>query len=341
MGKAAGWLVAAVMLVAAIGAFFWGLGQKRLADDLDARLAAANQASAAMKKTVDEMGARVDEAAREVRDLEARVEKVQQADAAAAAVSPPAEGAQGAEALKAMMQALQKPPEEGAAGAKGNPFAAMFSGEQGKNMARMSAQMSIPTMYGGLFKELNLPPETEAEVREMMIDSLSEQVTQGFDAMNAKGDPEEMRKNMEAQGKKLRDQLATVLTADELAVFDEYEANKERRMLESGIDVQLSMFAQGLTEENRTAFRDVIVEEMTAQGGWMNNPEVYANPGGAIDRQIAAFHAARDRMAPTLDAGQAAEVEAFVRQMDNVMNAQRQFVETMMNRGAEEGKKPE
>ena len=124
-------------------------------------------------------------------------------------------------------------------------------------------------------------------------------------------------------------------------MFDEYEANKERRMLESGIDVQLSMFAQGLTEENRTAFRDVIVEEMTAQGGWVNNPEVYANPGGAIDRQIAAFHAARDRMAPTLDAGQAAEVEAFVRQMDNVMNAQRQFVETMMNRGAEEGKKPE
>jgi hypothetical protein len=237
----------------------------------------------------------------------------------------------------------QSSPSEGEAGSE-NPLAdmlSMFSGEEGKNMARMSAQFSVPAMYGELFKELNLPPETEAQVREILIDSMAEQVSQGFDAMNGKADSEEMRKNMEAHGQKLRAELATVLTADELAVFDEYEANKEQRMLESSIDVQLTMFAKGLTEENRTLLRDVIVEEMTAQGTWMNNPESYANPGGAIDRQITAFRTARDRVVPALPEDQAAHVDAFIEQMEGMMDTQRQVVEMFMNQNTEQPQTPE
>jgi len=232
MVKAAGWIIAAVMLVATIGALLWGLGQKRLAGELEVSLTKATENNATLRQTLDEMGRRVDTATQEIRDLEARVEKLQTAEHAEA----PSEEAEANEALKTMMQALQQSsPSEGEAGSE-NPLAdmlSMFSGEEGKNMARMSAQFSVPAMYGELFKELNLPPETEAQVREILIDSMAEQVSQGFDAMNGKADSEEMRKNMEAHGQKLRAELATVLTADELAVFDEYEANKEQRMLES------------------------------------------------------------------------------------------------------------
>lgn len=330
MGKAGGWLSAGVLFVAAMGAFMWGVGQKRLADDLNTRLAAANKNSALLEQNLAEMGARVDAATREVQDLESRVEAMPQMDPGEAAAARPSETGQNNEAMEAMLRAFQEQPE--AQGGGENPLAAMFSGEQGKNLARMSAQTTVPAMYGALFTELNLPAEAEAKVRDMLVDAIAEQVTQGMDAMNKKGDPEAMRQNMEARGQKLRAELATVLTADELAVFDEYEANKERRMLESGIEVQLTMFASGLTEENRTMFRDVIVEELTAQGQWVDNPDVYANPGGAIDRQMEAFRAARDRVAPVLDAGQAAHADAFVHQMETMMNAQREFLENLMNR---------
>ncbi|MFO7974560.1 MAG: hypothetical protein R6V12_07995, partial [Candidatus Hydrogenedentota bacterium] len=287
-----------------------------------------------LRQTLDKMGARVDEATQEIRDLETRVEKLQIAEHP----EVPAKDAETGEALKAMMQALQESSESEGEAAPKNPLegmVSMFSGEEGKNMARMSAQFSVPTMYGDLFKELNLPPETEAQVREILIDSMAEQISQNFDAMNNEADPEEMRKNMEAHGQKLRDELATVLTANELAIFDEYETNKERRMLESGIDVQLTMFANGLTEENRTMFRDVIVEEMTAEGHSMTSPENYANPGAAIDRQITAFRTARDRVAPVITEDQLAHVDSFVQQMENMMSAQREFVESFMSRDPE------
>lgn len=243
MTKAAGWLVAAVMLVAAAGAFVWGLGQKRLADALETRLTQVTENNAALKNTLDEMGTRVDQATQEIQDLEARVAKLQVA--ADETASPEEE--QPSEALKTMM---------------------------------------------------------------------------------------------EAHGRKLRADLATVLTADELAVFDDYEANKERRMLESGLDVQLTMFAKGLTEENRDMFRDVIIEEMTAQGYSTNNPENYTNPGGAIERQMTAFQTARDRVVPVLPEDQAAHVDAFIRQMENMMSAQQEMLDMFMNSGDEEEETP-
>lgn len=336
MTKAAGWLIAAVMLVAAAGAFVWGIGQKRLADALETRLAQVTENNAALKNTLDEMGARVNQATQEIQDLEARVAKLQVAEDEAT----PAEEEQPGDALKTMMEALKTSAgsEEGAS--TKNPLAAMFSGKQGKEMARMSAQFTVPTLYGGLFKELNLPPETEARVREILVDSITEQVSLSFDAMNKKSDPEEMRKNMEAHGQRLRADLATVLTADELAVFDDYEANKERRMLESGLDVQLTMFAKGLTEENRDMFRDVIIEEMTAQGYSTNNPENYTNPGGAIERQMTAFQTARDRVVPVLPEDQAAHVDAFIQQMEGMMSAQQEMLDMFMNSGDEEEETP-
>jgi len=90
-----------------------------------------------------------------------------------------------------------------------------------------------------------------------------------------------------------------------------------------------------------TLLRDVIVEEMTAQGTWMNNPESYANPGGAIDRQITAFRTARDRVVPALPEDQAAHVDAFIEQMEGMMDTQRQVVEMFMNQNTEQPQTPE
>jgi hypothetical protein len=339
MAKAAGWLVAALVLVAAIGALMWGLGQQRLATDLQAQLNTAQQNNAALKETLSEMGERVDEATQEIAALEERVENLAPAveDETAALLAP--DGEAGA-ALQAFMKSLQGSAKENE-DITDNPIMAMFSGEKGKDMARMSAQFSVPAMYGRLFKQLNLPPETEARVREILVDSMANQVAASFDAMNNKADPEEIRKNMEAHGQKLRDELATVLTEEELAVFDEYEANKGRRMLESSLDMQLSMFAGGLTEENQTMFRDVIVEEMLAEGVGIDDPENYTNPGSVMDRQAAAFQRARDRVVPVVDEGQAAHIDAFVQQMAGMMETQRQFIESFMGSNDAQEETPE
>lgn len=325
MGKAGGWIAAAILLLAAIGAVYWGAVQRRRAEETEARLAAA--ADVAVKQALAEEQARNAQAPSDSPALEKRTEET----AAGVAETPSTDNAA---VLKAMMEALQTVQE--GEDDQMNPFAAMFSGEQGKSMARMSAQMSLPMMYGGLFSELNLPPETESRVREILIDSIAEQISMGFDAMNGDADPGELQKSMEALGRKLRDDLATVLSADELAAFDAYEADKGRRMLESSLDMQLGMFANGLNEENRVMFRDVVIEEMSAGGDWMNAPENYTNPGAAIDRQMEAFRAARDRTAPVMDEDQAARVDAFVDLMSSMMETQRQFAESFMNRGHKE-----
>lgn len=334
MAKAVGWVVAAVALAVAVSLYFWGAGHRQRASDLEDRLAAAARNNAALKQTLEQMGEQVSEAIAEVRALEERVERLPGRDVSASDGLAEEPGDITGGALEAMMQALQGPPE--GEDDQENPLMAMFRGERGKSVARMSAQMSLPAMYGGLFKDLDLPSETEAKVRELLIDHMAEDMSRGFEVMGKDPDFDEMRRQREVRGQQLRNDLATVLTADELAVFDAYEADKGRRMLESSLDIQLGMFASGLSEENRNMFRDVLLEEMTAEGDWFMEPETYARPEAAMDRQLEAFRMARERVVPAMEADQLVHVDAFVEQMESVMNAQRQFTETFMGRGREE-----
>ena len=77
-------------------------------------------------------------------------------------------------------------------------------------------------------------------------------------------------------------------------------------------------------------FRDVIIGEHIRK--WVNNPGS-ANPSSAIDRQIAAFRAARDRVVPVIAEDHVAQVDAFVDQMETMMNAQRELLENLMGGG--------
>ncbi len=81
MGKLVGWIVAAILLLAGTGVLIWGMGQRMVADDLRARLERADGTINALKENLEAMGRRVDAAAQEIRDLEARVAKLQPPEA--------------------------------------------------------------------------------------------------------------------------------------------------------------------------------------------------------------------------------------------------------------------
>jgi hypothetical protein len=58
-----------------------------------------------------------------------------------------------------------------------------------------------------------------------------------------------------------REVLSKILTADEMATWEDFEEHKAERMMEQTYDMQLGMFAAGLTPENKAMVRDVMVDE--------------------------------------------------------------------------------
>ena len=201
---------------------------------------------------------------------------------------------------------------------EGNPFAGlakMYSGEQGKELARQGAQMQVGMQYGELFTSLHVPPDVEERVRKVLTDNAVEQITAAMDALQDNPSPDTLKKLRDDATAKQRAELSAILSPEEMATFDEYETTLPKRMLTQSFDMQLNMFAPGLTAENRTRARDALVEEMLQ----MRDGQRGSFPGKAdvqsyVSDQQQAFTRARDRLAQEFDEAQLAHVDRFIAQ---------------------------
>lgn len=314
---ALGWGIAVLALVAVgVQYVMFMSAQKALHDELDVN-------ATRIKKLTHSDQEHAGEITKENNDLKRQLEELKQK--LAQAETPPEAPKPEAlppNLLEGLLSSL-KGSETGAAQDKkadANPMGAlakMFEGESGEKMAEYGAGMAVNMAYDDLLKGWNLPAEKEQQVRDAFKSYLSEQIKASMAAAREGGDKKTL-KQIEDEGKaRLRQQLATILTPEELAQWEEYEGTIDEHMLEKQYDMQLGMFAPGLSAENREIVRDTMVEEFLARKETAENMTDVAQ---GIDLQMDVFQQARERLAEggQLDEAQLAELDKFI----TAMNAQ-------------------
>jgi len=298
-----------VAVVAAVGLLLWGLDNRIRVAELRAELADAELKMADMvaKGKLETAQSRVEELEKKVADLES--------EPAPAAESPelPAIADQATDQGKALLDMFASMTDKDQPGEPGqamtNAVSRMFEGEGGEQIARMTVNM----YYGDFFQELNLPQGTEQQVRDIITKYAAEQITQGMDALKKGSMPEDMEGIEEEIEGRLRDELSRILTAEEMAIWEEYQDTMQERVLDQTYEMQLSMFAGGLTPENREIVKQTIIDEMLA-----TDADVTQYPAGtgdiqaAFDIQRAAYERARERLLDVLDEDQLTLFDQFI-----------------------------
>ncbi|MBI5093783.1 MAG: hypothetical protein HZB26_15250 [Candidatus Hydrogenedentes bacterium] len=337
--KFGGWIVAVIAIVVAVAlglklreaqqqrdtAHQWKATLENQIEDL-------NKLQVLAKAKTDDIEKKLDEATKTVEKLKAEPGK---ASADALASKDPAA------ALKALFKGAA-PGEEGKAD-EGNPFKGlgeMFKGEKGKALAKMSVDMQVNAMYGPFFKDLNLPADVEEQARGIVSKNLEAQMQAGLKMMSGeKVDTEQMGKESQNAQKQIRDELSKVLSADELAKYDQYQEDMPRHTLEQSYDMQLSMSGSSMKQESRDLIKQTLVEETLASVPDFGKPgsSTEKNPASAFDAQLAAIDRSRERLRTQLDEEQYALAERFLNQQQTQAQTMRDMMSTMFSGN----KKPE
>lgn len=183
-----------------------------------------------------------------------------------------------------------------------NPFAAMYEGEQGQAMMDASLDMAVDMQYGQLFTELGLDPEKEAALREAISKHQRAAMEGGMAMLRGEKKAEDLTMPSEED---LMASVAEILDADELDKFNAYQEELPERMLRQQMEMQVGMFAGGLSEEARTVTIDILVENFLPAEGSEDMPgntegmnrmeEGYENALVQLDEALAPEDAARVR----------------------------------------------
>ena len=183
-----------------------------------------------------------------------------------------------------------------------NPFTAMFEGEQGEKMMEASMEMAIDMQYGPLFTELGLTPEKAEALRAVLSDHQRVAMEGGMAMMRGELKADELEVPSEDE---LMARVAEVLDEGELEKFSAYQEALPEKMMRQQMEMQVNMFAGGLSEESRAVTVDILVENLLPPEGVEQNPASadsmahmesgYENALTEIDQALAPEEAAQVR----------------------------------------------
>ena len=307
-------LALCVVLIVAIGT----VSSKLL--DLRAQVNALESENASLQSKLEKIAA-LDEGS-EVEALRAELEtikpKLAEAEEALATREGELSGVQPEQASTDQKSEREKESEP--------PFVKMFKDDE---TIVASAGMQVNMQYAMLLSDLKLPPDVEEKVRDILTESLADQirfaVKAAKDGTLNSGPPEGARdKHME----KLRGELSKVLNAEEMAVWEDYEANKESFMLQQSYDMQLATFAPSMSQDTRNVVKQVMAEEVLAAH---NEPAVGESSGvdAIVNRQTAAFEQSLQRLSTQLTEDEYAQVERFLEQQIQQTRTSQQMMRSM------------
>ena len=148
------------------------------------------------------------------------------------------------------------PTPDGVQPATPTPFSAMrsfaearFNSPEGRDLV---AQTVVTSQYGEFINSLGLAPED----RQQLMDAMKGVVAGRFELQQRLRDGEiSMSQYQAVMENGMRQELGKYLSSEELAVFDDFEAdrpNRERRQMVDVQRIQLNTGAPGLTEDNKT-----------------------------------------------------------------------------------------
>ncbi|MFP4501239.1 MAG: hypothetical protein ACLFTT_09605 [Candidatus Hydrogenedentota bacterium] len=194
----------------------------------------------------------------------------------------------------------------------------LFQGIPQDRAIEAGSKMQVNMFYRDLFHALGLEPARKAEVRTILADYMSAQARAGEAVYGGTGDMDSYSARMQGAEEAMRDQLAQVLTAEELAYFEQYEAEMPARQMAMGMEMQIDMMAPDLTQENRQLVVDLMVEEMTAPEASQPDNGAVPMPEAALAQQSAAYERILAQAAQYMEPDQFAIVEEFVHQQEEL-----------------------
>ncbi|MBU15181.1 MAG: hypothetical protein CMQ14_08855 [Gammaproteobacteria bacterium] len=179
------------------------------------------------------------------------------------------------------------------------------------NLEEQTAQMQAKVRYGSFIDSLEVSTERRAEIDSAIIAVFIERARASRDRSSGRASSVDLEEITSATY--LREQLAAIMNAEEVASFDHYEATFQQRQLRYNFTLQLSRVAGGLTEANREIVLEVLMHHMGA-----DQEQVQTANRDAVDesqRQLQALMNARMEIAGQLDDAQLQEAEKFLGQI--------------------------
>jgi hypothetical protein len=138
--------------------------------------------------------------------------------------------------------AASNPGTEKEGGGAGSYFANMLKDPEMRKAMREQQRMGLNMIYGSLFKQLQLSPEQEQKLKDILLDQQMENMSRAGDLMGAGGDRAEAMKKIAEEQKQRQEQIKELLGDEKHAQFEQYSQTMgERVWLEQfGKDVEIS-----------------------------------------------------------------------------------------------------
>lgn len=199
--------------------------------------------------------------------------------------------------------------------AEANPLAALGDLLQGEGMEQAmetSVLAQVSMMYGDFLRGDALTPEKREALRELLNAHAKAQMRDGLDVFTGKAEWDEVQAYLQEAQAQRDAEIAALLSPTELEAWEAYEAELPQRMMTQSIDMQLGMFAPGLSSETRDRARDVIVEEMLMSREADPSTTI---PGG-VQAMSQAMANARERLAGEIGEEDLQQLDLFMQQME-------------------------
>lgn len=179
-----------------------------------------------------------------------------------------------------------------------------------KDELRQVATNVAEAQYAELYQILALDEDTERIVRDIIAAGLANTLL-SQSRLRTEADTIGERKRLEAEAAAEIDaELRSILTADELAAWREYEATFEQRQLETGFLVMMVRASTNLSGAGRDTVAVVLTQE------WFAAQETFAdelfNDVSNANMMIHATESALDRLYNLLDENEFALAEEFI-----------------------------
>ena len=194
---------------------------------------------------------------------------------------------------------------------------------ENEGMRNAQTNMMINLQYTPILDELQLSPDKEAAVRDILAMHAREDLERNLGMMGGDQMPsgqELLATEEEAQQRLLAD-LAEVLDADELAAFTAYEQDKEFYVLQQTYDMQIGMFGSGMYGETRELTREILAEETLIAQEQLRQSENAMNHREAMELNLAAMENARARLEASLSPEEFRNVDNFISTMTEMYTA--------------------
>lgn len=198
-----------------------------------------------------------------------------------------------------------------------------------QDFAESAASMTVDVQYDAFIQSLNLDdPAREKEIRDAFIEGTKRQLEQVSEFVQGDLALDEQAEDL------LRDSIATVLSPDELERFDVFRNEETERTTRRNFDIQLGLFANELTPENRERVLDVFVAETLrarSEDGAASGNRLDASAW--IDTQRTVYERALERLRDELDDEQYEVVERFADGQLRMLDVASNLLDRLFRRG--------